>query len=55
LSTETGEHSLSVLLRVIHIRLIQTGDYFVGVQFVRPLNPEEMQFFLLPESRKRGA
>jgi PilZ domain len=53
LFTEAGEHMLAVILRVIHIRPIQTGDYFVGAQFTRPLKPEEMQFFLLPESRKR--
>ena len=54
LRTEAGEHTLTVILRVIHIRHIQTGDYFVGAQFAHPLKPEEMQFFLLPEGRKRG-
>jgi hypothetical protein len=54
LSTEAGEHTLAVILRVIHIRPIQTGDYFVGAQFTRPLKLEEMQSFLLPESRNRG-
>ena len=55
LRTEAGEHTLTVILRVIHIRHIQTGDYFVGAQFARPLKPEEIQFFLLPEGRKREA
>jgi hypothetical protein len=55
LRTEAGEHTLTVILRVIHIRHIQTGDYFVGAQFAHPLKPEEMQFFLLPEGRKRKA
>ena len=55
LRTEAGEHTLTVILRVIHIRPIQTGDYFVGAQFASPLKQEEMQFFLLPESRKREA
>ncbi|HLW68544.1 MAG TPA: PilZ domain-containing protein [Gemmataceae bacterium] len=54
LSTEAGKHTLAVVLRVIHIRLIQTGDYFVGAQFASPLKAEEMQFFLLPEQRNRA-
>ena len=55
LSTEAGDHMLPVVLRVVHIRPIQTGDYFVGAQFARPLKTEEIEAFLIPQTRTRGS
>lgn len=55
LSTEAGDHMLRVVLRIVHIRPIQTGDYFVGAQFARPLKTEEIEAFLIPQTRTRGS
>jgi hypothetical protein len=39
---------LPISVRVVHVRLVSTGDYFLGAQFVRPLTPQEVQPFVTP-------
>lgn len=51
LFTETGDLSLAIALRVVHIRQLSTGDYLLGAQFSRPLEAEEMKLFLTPPPR----
>ena len=50
LSSGAGGKGLAVTLRVVHVRPIQTGDFVLGAQFERPLEPEEIRSFLVPES-----
>src|SRR6266480_4942334 len=37
LTTESGAEALRLLLRVVHVREMPVGDFFVGAQFGRPL------------------
>ncbi len=46
LMTMDERTALSVSLRIIHVRKIRTGDYFLGAQFDRPLAPEDIRPFL---------
>jgi hypothetical protein len=46
LQTVNEQHALPITLRVVHIRPIRTGDYFLGAQFNRPLEPQELSPFL---------
>jgi hypothetical protein len=46
LATVDEKRSLPVTLRIIHVREIRTGDYFLGAQFQQPLQPDDMQPFL---------
>ena len=48
LTTEGGGESLRLTLRVVHVREMPVGDYFVGAQFGRHLAPDELRRFLLP-------
>ena len=41
-----GDHMLRVSMRVIHTKLLNTGDYFLGAHFDRPLTPEELKPFV---------
>ncbi len=53
LATMDDTGALPVTLRVIHVRPIRTGDFFLGAQFQRPLAPDEMRPFVaesFPES-----
>jgi hypothetical protein len=36
----------AVTLQVVHVLPIRTGDYFLGAQFQRPLDVEEIRPFL---------
>src|SRR5262249_362519 len=47
LETETGGHALPVRVRVIHVKKLDNGDYFVGGQFDRPLAADEMRPFVV--------
>jgi hypothetical protein len=47
LATMDEEESLPVRLRVMHVRPIRTGDFFLGAQFERPLEAGEMRPFLV--------
>jgi hypothetical protein len=46
LATVDDGRSLPVTLRVVHVRAIRTGDYFLGAQFERPLEQAQMRPFL---------
>jgi hypothetical protein len=45
---EAGGVALPISLRVVHVRQVPTGDYFIGAQFGRPLEAAELQRFLAP-------
>ena len=47
LETEAGGHALPVRVRVIHVRKLDSGDYFIGGQFDRPLAADEMRPFVV--------
>ena len=46
LETMADGHALPVAMRVVHVKKLETGDYFVGAQFDRPLAAEEMKPFV---------
>lgn len=46
LETMTRGATLSVTLRVVHVRQLETGDYILGAQFARPLTADEMTPFV---------
>ncbi|MBN9520166.1 PilZ domain-containing protein [bacterium] len=52
LAHEGAASGLPVWLRVIHVRQVSTGDYQVGAQFDRRLNPDELSQFLLPPAKE---
>jgi hypothetical protein len=47
LATVDDRGTLPVTLRVVHVRHIRTGDYFLGAQFQQPLDANEMRPFLV--------
>lgn len=49
LSADDGSH-LPVQMKVAHVCLLRTGDYFLGAQFERALTPEEMRPFVVAGS-----
>lgn len=53
LTARSGDKVLSVTLRVVHVRPIETGDFVLGAQFERPLNPEEIEMFKMPVPAKK--
>jgi hypothetical protein len=48
LTAGAAVEGLPVALRVVHVRPVPTGDYFLGARFARPLAPEELRPFLAP-------
>jgi hypothetical protein len=44
--TNDGRHRQAIAVQIVHIRRIETGDYFVGAQFESPLTYTEMKPFL---------
>ncbi|MDY3553215.1 PilZ domain-containing protein [Gemmata sp. JC717] len=40
------EAMLRVRMKVVHVKLLDTGDYFVGAHFDRPLTTEELKPFV---------
>lgn len=46
LETVDGDDMVRVGLRVAHARRIETGDYFVGAAFDRPLTDDELRPFV---------
>lgn len=46
LGTEGGVAALEVVFRVVHLRELPNGDYFLGGQFLRPLSLKELGPFL---------
>lgn len=53
LQSETGGPGLAITLRVVHVRQVSTGDYLLGAQFDRKLEPEEIQSFLTPPPKEK--
>ena len=47
LETVADGHVLAVTMTVIHVKKLETGDYFLGAHFQRPLTPDEMQPFVV--------
>jgi hypothetical protein len=45
---ESGGAGLPIKLRIVHIRAVPTGDYFIGAQFACPIEPGELRRFLAP-------
>src|SRR5688572_30704052 len=45
LETMTGAHALTISVRVVHLRQLGTGDYYVGAVFSRPLSEDELKPF----------
>lgn len=48
LTSELSNTGLPVTLRVVHVREMPIGDFFLGAQFDRPLEPDELKRFLVP-------
>jgi len=46
LETMTDAHALRVGLTVVHVKKLDTGDYFVGAHFDHPLSDEQMRPFV---------
>jgi hypothetical protein len=41
-----GDHMRRVSMRVIHLKKLETGDYFLGAHFDHPLTAEELKPFV---------
>jgi hypothetical protein len=41
-----GDHMHRITMRVIHTKKLETGDYFLGAHFDRPLTPDELKPFV---------
>ncbi len=52
LTCEGGGEKLPVVLRVVHVRPADTGDYLIGARFGTPLDDEQMRPFLTPSARE---
>jgi len=48
LAADGGEAGLPVVIRVVHVREVATGDYLLGARFARPLGADELAPFLAP-------
>ncbi len=46
LGPENGGAGLRMTFRVVHVRELPTGDFFLGAQFGRPLTSAELRPFL---------
>ena len=46
LETLTGGHSLPVSMHVVHVKQLETGDYFLGAHFTQPLETDQMSHFV---------
>ena len=51
LTADGGGAGVTRTLRVVHVRPLPTGDFFLGAQFAPPLTGEEMQAFVGPPPR----
>jgi CheY-like chemotaxis protein len=50
LKTADRSGSLPITLQVVHVHPIGTGDFYLGAQFDRPLDPDELHPFLIAGS-----
>jgi len=46
LETIRGRHPLPVDMHVVHVKQLETGDYWMGAHFDRPLTTAEMKPFV---------
>jgi len=46
LETVTGGHVLPVTMTVIHVKKLETGDFFLGAHFEHPITADEMRPFV---------
>jgi hypothetical protein len=46
LETIRGRHPLPVDMHVVHVKQLETGDYWMGAHFDRPLTATEMKPFI---------
>ena len=46
LETIRGRHPLPVDMHVVHVKQLETGDYWMGAHFDRPLSAAEMKPFV---------
>lgn len=46
LETIRGRHPLPIDMHVVHVKQLETGDYWMGAHFDRPLTPTEMKPFV---------
>lgn len=46
LETIRGRHPLPVDMHVVHVKQLETGDYWLGAHFDRPLTRAEMKPFV---------
>ena len=46
LETIRGRHPLPIDMHVVHVKKLETGDYWMGAHFDRPLTPDEMKPFV---------
>lgn len=46
LETIRGRHPLPVEMTIVHVKLLETGDYLIGAHFDRPLTETEMKPFV---------
>jgi hypothetical protein len=42
-----GEAMLRIAMRVVHAKKLDTGDFFLGAHFDRPLQPDELKAFVV--------
>jgi len=48
LETEAEPELLKIDIKVAHVRMMSTGDYFVGAQFTRTLTATEIEPYISP-------
>jgi hypothetical protein len=41
-----GDHMRRIAMRVVHTKKLETGDFFLGAHFDRPLSAEELKPFV---------
>jgi hypothetical protein len=46
LETMTGGTTLAIAARVVHVKQLETGDYFLGAHFHRPLTTDDLKPFV---------
>jgi len=46
LETIRGRHPLPIDMHVVHVKQLETGDYWMGAHFDRPLTQSEMKPFV---------
>jgi hypothetical protein len=42
-----GTEQVRIAVRVVHAKLLETGDYYLGCQFAHPLAADELKLFVV--------